>query len=439
MDVIVLAAGNSLRFGANKLLHLLDGKQMYQHILDLLEQLQKKGWLGQVVVVSQYDEIFKELEKSFPAFASVRNPAPEAGISGSIRLGLQRLLQLQKESEACLFTVADQPYLTAASIEKMLCMWQQHPYGILAASADGKKGNPVIFAKRYYTDLQQLTGDTGGKTIVSKHPEDTRLCQIPQTELQDLDRIEDTMNFQEQHTNKYRFQEPYFAFLEQTGHVVSVVGAGGKTTLIDTLAKMAAHKGKKTLITTTTHIRRPSHYPVADNWENAKELLQYHPIVVFGTAAANKKLTKPLDLDIVTCQSQADLILIEADGAKCLPCKVPNQTEPVILEQSDIVLGVAGLDAVGMPLEEGCFRTAHAMELLGTDSRHCLTEEDLALILSSEQGTRKSVGTRDYYIVLNKCDHAQRLKQAKRIQKLLKQRCITQVVFTCLKKDTGWQ
>lgn len=439
MDVIVLAAGNSLRFGANKLLHPLDGKQMYLHILELLARLQKEGWLEQVVVVSQYDEIFRQLEKNFPKFASVRNQTPETGISGSIRLGLHRLCQLHKESKACLFTVADQPYLTVSSIEKMLCMWRQYPHGILAACADGNMGNPVIFENKYYASLHQLTGDTGGKAIVSKHLEDTRLCEIPAAQLRDLDRIEDTVKIQEQCITKHTLKEPHFAFLEQTGHVVSVVGAGGKTTLIDTLAKMSARAGKKTLITTTTHIRRPSHYPVADHWEAAKELMQSHQIVVYGALAAQNKLTKPHDLDIANCQSQADLILIEADGAKCLPCKVPNQTEPVILKESDIVLGVAGLDAIGKPLKDVCFRAAYAMELLGTDISHCLTEEDLAFILCSEQGTRKSVGLRDYYIVLNKCDHAKRLRQAEQIKKLIKQRCMTQVVFTSLDKNTGWQ
>lgn len=436
MDVIVLAAGNSLRFGTNKLLYRIGGKQMYRYILELLDQLQKKGWIRQIVVVSQYDEIFMELKKSFPKVAAVCNPAPEKGISGSIRLGLQRLGQLQKQSQACLFTVSDQPYLTVASIEKMLCMWQQFPQGILAASAEGKMGNPVIFDQSYYYELQQLTGDTGGKAVISKHLADTRLCEIPSDQLRDFDHSKDIINSQAENTDRYLLQEPDFAFLKQTGHVVSIVGAGGKTTLMDTLAKMYVREGQKALVTTSTHIRHPSHYPVAYNWKDAKELFKVHPIVVFGAVAPQGKLTKPPDLEIAACREVAGLILIEADGAKGFPCKVPNQTEPVILAESDIVLGVAGLDAIGRPLEDVCFRSAYAMQLLETDSRHCMTEEDLAVILSSEQGTKKSVGTRDYYVVLNKCDDAHRLRQAEQIQKLLFQRCIAQVIFTSLKKDS---
>ena len=52
----------------------------------------------------------------------------------------------------------------------------------------------------------------------------------------------------------------------------------------------------------------------------------------------------------------SDLVLIEADGSKCLPCKVPADHEPVLLPESDIVVAVLGLSALGRSLKECCFR-----------------------------------------------------------------------------------
>ena len=100
----------------------------------------------------------------------------------------------------------------------------------------------------------------------------------------------------------------------------------------------------------------------------------------------------------------ADITLIEADGAKRMPCKVPRDREPVILPECDIVIGVMGLDTLGRPCEEVCFCLDEMERFLGKDRSHIMNIEDMVKILISEKGTKKGVGEREYYIVLNKCD-----------------------------------
>ncbi len=85
------------------------------------------------------------------------------------------------------------------------------------------------------------------------------------------------------------------------------------------------------------------------------------------------------------------------------------------------------MDALGGILEEVCFRKEKVMELLRTGSRHVMTKEDLAEILASEQGTRKGVDSRDYYVILNKCDDRERTGQAEDIRRILKEKGITSV------------
>ena len=63
------------------------------------------------------------------------------------------------------------------------------------------------------------------------------------------------------------------------------------------------------------------------------------------------------------------VLLLEADGAKRLPVKTPAEHEPVICEQTDIVLNVYGMSAVGKKLKEGCFRVKETGKILGKDRR----------------------------------------------------------------------
>ncbi len=100
-------------------------------------------------------------------------------------------------------------------------------------------------------------------------------------------------------------------------------------------------------------------------------------------------------------RKKADLTLIEADGARHLPCKAPAEHEPALLSSSDLVIGVTGLSALGQPLGKGCFRAERAAELLDCTMEHHITEEDLARLIASEQGQQKDLKGRTFYAVLH--------------------------------------
>ena len=153
--------------------------------------------------------------------------------------------------------------------------------------------------------------------------------------------------------------EKQFPFLAEKGHVVSLVGGGGKTTLLYAFARHCAAKGWRVLVSTTTHIRQPGENYAADEAALAS-LWAAGRYAVAGVPAEQGKLTA-LPPEQLTCwMAQADMVLLEADGAKRMPCKVPSAHEPVLLPESDIVLAVAGLSALGRPLLEVCFRLEQA-------------------------------------------------------------------------------
>lgn len=232
--------------------------------------------------------------------------------------------------------------------------------------------------------------------------------------------------------------EKLFPFLKKKNQVISIVGAGGKTTLMYALAQYYDRQGASVVVTTTTHIKRPENYPVAGNQEELRRLLSKTRIVAAGADAPENKLTQAAEMSMKDYRNAADIVLIEADGAKHYPCKVPSDTEPVIPKECGLVLGVMGMDAAGKPLSQVCFRKEKAMQMLSQagsfkeGAKHCMTEEDLAQILSSDWGTRKNVDGRDYYIVLNKCEDKLRMQHGLRIQNLLAQAGLKAVCISLL-------
>lgn len=211
------------------------------------------------------------------------------------------------------------------------------------------------------------------------------------------------------------FQCPWQFLRDNKKHIISLVGGGGKTTIMYELAEYYAAAGKNVVVFTTTHIwlprfgestaegARSGAYAV--DMPAVQELWQQGKYAVLGTLEQGTgKLVAPAASLLQEALEECDIALIEADGAKQMPCKLPAAHEPVLLPQSDIVIAVAGLDALGKSLEETCFRWQLGREIFASSCNLLLDEIKLAQILLSEQGSRKAVGTRAYYIALNKCD-----------------------------------
>ena len=198
---------------------------------------------------------------------------------------------------------------------------------------------------------------------------------------------------------------PFDFFTDGKKHNICLVGGGGKTTVMYELAAAWAACGRKVLVLTSTHILQPADGSFAADAAAVHNLWQQRRYAVIGTPELDTgKLTLPPQFLYEAMKPQADVILCEADGSKHHPCKAPAAHEPVLLPDSDIVLAVAGMDALGNSLAQACQRPQLAAAFLGCSLDSVIDEQMLAALLLSEQGSRKNVGTRTYYIVLNKCD-----------------------------------
>lgn len=213
---------------------------------------------------------------------------------------------------------------------------------------------------------------------------------------------------------------PFDFFTDGKKHTICLVGGGGKTTVMYELAAAWAACGRKVLVLTSTHILCPADGSFAADVPALHNLWQQRRYAVIGTPELSTgKLTAPPQDLYEALQLQADVILCEADGSRHHPCKVPAEYEPVLLPDSDIVLAVAGMDALGHSLAQACQRPQPAAALLGCSLDSVIDAQMLVALLLSEQGARKNVGTRTYYIVLNKCDLIKAAQQEEMLRLLV--------------------
>lgn len=186
IGLIMLAAGNSRRFGSNKLLYPIDGKPMYRHILTELEKVkecvEKEGVSCRITVVTQYDEIAADAERN--GAEVLYNLHPDEGIASSLKIGLK----VNRAMDACLFTVSDQPWLRGETILELVHVFFREKKGIACVKHGGKTGNPCIFSRKYYGELLKLEGDRGGKKVIAAHREDVAVLEVSDgREVRDVD------------------------------------------------------------------------------------------------------------------------------------------------------------------------------------------------------------------------------------------------------------
>ncbi|MCL2672160.1 MAG: nucleotidyltransferase family protein [Clostridiales bacterium] len=177
---VILAAGLSKRFGSQKLLHPVDGKPMPAHTIDALAGF---AFDKRICVLSDATAALQSLTQS-AGYTVCHNPAPEQGVSQSVRIGLAAA----RDMDGILFAVGDQPYLQPASIVRLLDKFAANPQNIIALAANGQRGNPVIFPSSLFSELEKIEGDKGGSAVIAKYPELLILCEIEDaTELEDID------------------------------------------------------------------------------------------------------------------------------------------------------------------------------------------------------------------------------------------------------------
>ena len=221
IHIIYMAAGNSRRFGSNKLFYELDGKPMYRHLLDHLIEIKDRynklkntgtnkpldsdemdadtvidTYIGtdtglskkpgkktknaesnnpviDITVVTRYREIL-DYCACIPDCHAVLSPDSEKGISYTIKAGIMAVQEQKKTGmqDYYMFAVADQPYLKSQSVIKLIDRVLINTGGkrlTFSLRCGDAVGNPCVFNSSLIPQLLSLEGDKGGRSVAKKY------------------------------------------------------------------------------------------------------------------------------------------------------------------------------------------------------------------------------------------------------------------------------
>lgn len=215
----------------------------------------------------------------------------------------------------------------------------------------------------------------------------------------------------------------------KTREMVSLTGAGGKTTLMFRLAGELFLQGKKVITTTTTKILEPTkdetpHLFVSGEEGKVRDFVsrrldEYGHITLAGERLGSGKL-KGLSsgfLNNLWNSYEIDAIIIEADGAAGRPVKAPKEGEPVIPSGTTLVMALLGVDGVGIALtDENVFQAERISKITGIPAGGKMTEEGMALLMTHPEGLFKSAPDSSRLTAfLNKVDISEGLVKARKI------------------------
>jgi molybdenum cofactor cytidylyltransferase len=178
----LLAAGASARFGANKLLHNVDGCPMVEHALRLHAALPYCEKL--IVTRADYAPVIA-LATDY-GFRVLYNDQPLRGMGSSAAIAAKALWETG--AAGALFAVCDQPYLRRESVERLLQDFLAHQDGIAALAHGWARGNPCVFPRGLLPELAALDGDRGGGAVIARHMDRLFYTQAADAlELKDID------------------------------------------------------------------------------------------------------------------------------------------------------------------------------------------------------------------------------------------------------------
>lgn len=179
--------------------------------------------------------------------------------------------------------------------------------------------------------------------------------------------------------------------------LISLVGGGGKSTMLFSLGDELSSAGKRVILTTTTKMGRDQTVVVekvcwsADTDCVTDSLDQPGPVMLV-TGGDDHKVTGPPPevVDRLFAESIADYIVVEADGSRGRPLKAPAAHEPVVPSLSTTVVILMGIDAVGQRLGDATHRIEEATRFTGLNAEHVMTATDCAAILVHPHGALRA-------------------------------------------------
>jgi molybdenum cofactor cytidylyltransferase len=166
VPAIILAAGRSTRMGGpNKLLAELGGKPLVRLVAEQALASKAKG----VIVVTGHQAELVEKALAGLDVKFVRNPDFAQGLASSVKAGVAAVPDGADGAVICL---GDMPMISAALIDRLIEAFAPDRGNLIAVPvSDGRRGNPVLWSRRFFNELMTLDGDIGARHLIAKHTE----------------------------------------------------------------------------------------------------------------------------------------------------------------------------------------------------------------------------------------------------------------------------
>jgi molybdenum cofactor cytidylyltransferase len=171
---VVLAAGRSSRMGGpNKLLAEIGGKPLVRIVVDAVLASRARP----VIVVTGHQRDKVEAALAGLPVKFVHNPHFADGLGTSLKAGIAAL---PAEADGAIVCLGDMPQVDAALIDRLIGAFDpDHGALVVLPTIDGKRGNPVVWSRRFFPDLMAVEGDVGARYLIGRYTE--AVAEVPLT------------------------------------------------------------------------------------------------------------------------------------------------------------------------------------------------------------------------------------------------------------------
>jgi molybdenum cofactor cytidylyltransferase len=172
VSAVVLAAGRSTRMGGpNKLLAELNDRKLVRIVTERALASKAKD----VIVVTGHQAELVEKALSGLKVTFVRNPDFAEGLASSVKVGISAV---PKQADGAVICLGDMPMISADLIDRLIGAFAPDRGNLIAVPvSDGRRGNPVLWSRRFFNELMTLDGDVGARHLIAKHNE--TVAEVP--------------------------------------------------------------------------------------------------------------------------------------------------------------------------------------------------------------------------------------------------------------------
>jgi len=189
VGIVILAAGGSTRFGVPKQLLKYEGESLVRRAATTALNCS----VGPVIICLGAEHEAVENELSGMPVTCLLNPDWRSGMSSSLKSALNYLMTAHADLDAVLFMLCDQPHISSEMLNNLIDAYGETNAPIIAAEYGDAVGVPALFDRRKFSELQDLTGDEGARSLIKKYA--GKVHQVPMPEAAfDVDSMTDVEN-----------------------------------------------------------------------------------------------------------------------------------------------------------------------------------------------------------------------------------------------------